>query len=437
MNRIKSYLFKSTDARNLSIFRILFGLVMLWEQSRLYWQGMGYSRYINTVFHFKYNGFEWVKQLPDEMMYFIFALSILVSVTFTLGYFFRVSSIILFITYTYMFLLDLSYWNNHYYFFVFILLLFSLTNSHQMYSLDVKRKSFVSNQIPNWQVFLFKFLIAVPLIYGALSKIMNPDWFSNLSMTHILNNSLDRHEITLSDTIFKYATWIMTIGGFLYDLLIIPILLWRRTFWLGVVLSLLFNLSNHFFLNIGSFPWAMIGTLFIFYRFKPIDSLVPVIPNSNKVLVFVSIFVGFHVLMPFRHLLIEGQVLWTGEGKVGAWHMMSGSTVVERPTFLLVEKDEFGNVIANNVLDPDVFLNQKQLRTLGKWPRCVPEFAKWLTVQARHHEMENLTIFCDIRVGRNGRTPVPIISISQDLTNVERNFFSHNEYILLYLDQGY
>jgi hypothetical protein len=410
---------------------------MLWEQSRLFWQDMGYTRYINTVFHFKYEGFHWVKQFPDEIMYFIFGISVFVSITFTIGYFFRASSILLFIIYTYLFLLDVSYWNNHYYFFVFVLLLFSLTDSHKMYSMDALRKQNTSNLISNWQIFLFKFLIAIPLVFGAISKIMNPDWFSNLSMTHILRNSLERHEIVLNDSTFILITWTMTIGGFLYDLLIIPLLLWRRTFWFGVTLALVFNLSNHFFLNIGSFPWAMIGSLIMFYRFELREGVVPLIPASSKVVFFVFIFVSFHVLMPFRHLMIEGSVFWTSEGKVGAWHMMSGSTVVEHPKFLIVEMDDSGNIIEDNILNPNVFLNQKQLRTLGKWPKLIPDFAKWLAIQAKFHKMQNVAVYCDLRVGRNGRTPVPIVRINQELTRVKTNFFNHNDYILLYADQGY
>ena len=65
------------------------------------------------------------------------------------------------------------------------------------------------------------------------------------------------------------ADWVVygfVIGGLMLDLLVVPLLLWRRTRLFAFVAAVLFNLINALIFEIGIFPWLMLGALFIFFR---------------------------------------------------------------------------------------------------------------------------------------------------------------------------
>ena len=67
---------------------------------------------------------------------------------------------------------------------------------------------------------------------------------------------------------FFAADWIVysfVIGGLMLDLLVVPLLLWRRTRLFALVAAIGFNLINAVIFDIGIFPWLMLGTLLIFF----------------------------------------------------------------------------------------------------------------------------------------------------------------------------
>ena len=70
MNQLTDILFKPISGVRISLFRLLFGLVIFWEMGRLVlWDNIIYPQYINTVFNFKYPFFSWVEMAPDGVMY--------------------------------------------------------------------------------------------------------------------------------------------------------------------------------------------------------------------------------------------------------------------------------------------------------------------------------------------------------------------------------
>ena len=54
-------------------------------------------------------------------------------------------------------------------------------------------------------------------------------------------------------------------GGLIFDLAIVPALLWRRTRLVGYFLALTFHLANSLLWNIGIFPWFMVGATLLFF----------------------------------------------------------------------------------------------------------------------------------------------------------------------------
>jgi len=55
-----------------------------------------------------------------------------------------------------------------------------------------------------------------------------------------------------------WLKWVMAYGGLLYDGLVVPMLLWRRTRLLAVGASLVFHVFNSITFQIGIFPYLAV-----------------------------------------------------------------------------------------------------------------------------------------------------------------------------------
>src|SRR5262245_31283533 len=112
---ISQLLVKPIDASALATFRVFFGVIMVWEVYRYHPYGRIMRYYIEPHFYFPYELFPFVTPLPGPWMYFVFFLIGLSAMGIALGFFYRASALIFFLTYTYVFLLDKTLYNNHYY----------------------------------------------------------------------------------------------------------------------------------------------------------------------------------------------------------------------------------------------------------------------------------------------------------------------------------
>ncbi|MFC1774161.1 HTTM domain-containing protein [Pseudomonadota bacterium] len=107
-------MFKAVDASSLVVFRIGFGLIMLWEVWR-YWSYDWITKYyIEPDFHFKYFGFEWIEPWPGDLMYAHYALVAILALFITIGLFYRLSTHLFFIAFSYIFLLEQAHYLNHF-----------------------------------------------------------------------------------------------------------------------------------------------------------------------------------------------------------------------------------------------------------------------------------------------------------------------------------
>ena len=105
MKTINSYLSKSCDSSPLIVFRIAFGILMFISMIRFWLKGWIEELYINPKFHFSYFGFDWVKPFGD-FTYILFIVCALSSILVSIGYKYRFSIIIFFLSFTYIELMD-------------------------------------------------------------------------------------------------------------------------------------------------------------------------------------------------------------------------------------------------------------------------------------------------------------------------------------------
>ena len=114
------YMFEPDDASYLAVFRIMWGLIMvdeIWNHCAHDFAKTMNSFYENsTFFAYKYYGLEWCVAPADPYLLKIFMVVMLVLAIFiTIGFLYRISSILFAFGFVYMFGLEAALYLNHFY----------------------------------------------------------------------------------------------------------------------------------------------------------------------------------------------------------------------------------------------------------------------------------------------------------------------------------
>jgi hypothetical protein len=123
-------------------------------------------------------------------------------------------------------------------------------------------------------------------------------------------------------------------------------------------------------------------------------------------------FVAAQLLLPFRHLLIPGNVHWTEEGHRWSWHMKLRDKEVEYARFVV---DPPGPDNAYEV-DPRDVLEPHQWSKVVQRPEMTVLFAHWLA--ARAGPPGEVGVYVRALISLNQRPAQPMIDPRQDLAKV-------------------
>ena len=228
----------------------------------------------------------------------------------------------------------------------------------------------------------------------------------------------------------------MAYVGIFFDLLIVPMLLWKRTRMLGFVLSLFFHLFNSVVFRIGIFPYMSIAFSFFFFsseilikRFVPKKPLYLAgeikVPSYKPILVWgFGIFLMIMIALPLRHWSFKDHVLWNEEGHRLAWRMML-RTRNGQLIYYVVDK-ETGQ---RTVFQHQNLLTKKQRRSMRTKPDMIWQLAQ------RIHDIElqggrDVEVKVASRVKVNDREYANFIDPEVDLAAVPWEHFKHSDWIL-------
>ncbi|MES2807515.1 MAG: HTTM domain-containing protein, partial [Bacteroidota bacterium] len=163
-------------AAPLATFRILFSLMMLAGTVRFWLNGWIDDLYVKPKFYFTYMGFDWVHPLNSSGMHLVFFLMALATVLVALGLFYRIAIVTFFITFTYVELLDVTNYLNHYYFISLAAFLMIWLPAGRIFSLDVYfRPKLKLAKVPLWMVGALRLQIGMVYFFAGLAKL-SPDW---------------------------------------------------------------------------------------------------------------------------------------------------------------------------------------------------------------------------------------------------------------------
>jgi hypothetical protein len=399
------------DGASLAVFRICFGLLMLWDVWRYWTNGWITSDYVEPTFHFTYFLFPFVRPWPGEGMYWHFGALGLLAMLMAVGLFYRLAAWGFFLGFTYVFLLDESYYLNHNYLICLLSFLLAIVPAQSTWSLDARRnrketgpptsqiRPFYDGTVPHWSILLLRTQVTLVFFYAGIAKL-NDDW---LVRDEPLQSWLKaRADWLLVSPLLAMpgGIWVLTYGSTVFDLSA-GFLLWgRRTFWPAATVALVFHLLNSYLFPIGVFPWLMLATLTLFprpgwpRRWFPVaapttlaHALRPASLRQTTALVLLHLYLAVQLLAPLRHWLYPGSVSWTEQGQQFAWRMMVRHKDVAMFAMSLTDP----RTGARRKINPREYLSARQEREMSRRPDMI--------LQLAHH-------IADLEQTRTGVRPV-------------------------------
>jgi hypothetical protein len=397
---------------------VLFGLLMGVAVARFFAYGWIHDHYLAPRVLFPFTGLEWIRPWPGVGMYIHFALMGLGALGLALGVAYRVSALTFLLTFTYAHLIDKTYYLNHYYFISLVGLLLVLLPLH------------APGAARAWWLWLLRAQVGLVYFFGGMAKLKS-DWLLHAQPMKIwLAASTD---LPVLGRLFEqpWAPHAFSIAGAVFDLCVVPALLWRRTRWLAYVAVVGFHLITRLLFPIGMFPWLMIASALLFFPpdwprrlasrllrapVRAPEPRGPPAPLSRHAWVgpaLAAAFLGVQLLLPFRHLLYPGDVMWTEEGFRFSWNVM------------LMEKDGVAEFRVTEPgtgkrwgVSPREHLTPFQVRMMATQPDMLLTFAHYLARHFAERGHPGVEVRVEAFASLNGRPRQRLVDPTVDLATV-------------------
>ena len=426
--------FKAIDNSPLIVFRIFFGFLVACESFGAILTGWVKRVLIDPQVTFSFIGFEWLKPLPGFGMYFYFIAMGVFGLAIMLGYRYRIAIISYTILWAGAYFMQKTAYNNHYYLLLLISFLMIFLPSNSYASLDVRQNRIKEeNTMPYWISLLFIIQVAIVYVFASIAKFY-PDWLDGTFTRNLLadsTNVIALKKLFLQKWFYLFIAYM----GIIFDLLIVPLLLFKKTRMLALLASLTFHLFNAIFLEIGIFPFFALTFVLFFYEPETIRSVFlrkkTSIETENghsnyygkKIVYFLIIpYLIIQLLLPLRHHFIEGDVLWTEEGHRLSWRMM----LRERNGFIHIRIKDL-KTGEESLYDYRKNLTDKQIQNLATKPDFIWQYCQYIK---KEFKGKDIAIFINCKNSINRKEYKTLIDPKFDMAKAKWDYFMHNEWLL-------
>jgi hypothetical protein len=224
---------------------------------------------------------------------------------------------------------------------------------------------------------------------------------------------------------------VTSIAGALFDLTIVPLLLWPRSRWFAYGAVVTFHLVTARLFQLGMFPWIMMGSSLLFlppewprrvmasgFRLQASGqrSVLYPLPRSPKSEVrslplwSLAAYFTIHLLIPLRHWLYPGDVYWTEQGFRFSWNVMlmekNGST-----DFHVLEP----STGKHWDVSPTQYLTRYQAKMMASQPDMIVDFAQIVARDFEGRGVLQPRITVDAFTSLNGRPMARLVDPTVDL----------------------
>lgn len=432
-SQIDKILFKRVDNSALIVFRVMFGLLVAFECWGAMFTGWVQKVFVEAKFNFNFIGFDFLEPLPGTGMYYYYFVMGLLGIFIMIGFYYKWSIVLFTLLWSASYLMQKSAYNNHYYLLILICIFMLIVPAHAYLSYDTRKRNLPeSYSMPQWvRLFIIAQLFIV-YVYASLAK-MYPDWL-NFNVVEALMSYKKGYPLIGEMLQTTTSIYVITYVGLLFDLLVVPLLLWKKTRMITFILSVVFHLSNSIIFGIGIFPYLSLAFILFFFPAQTINKkFIPHKPfyNKNEVKVsnyspgfktFLVIWFIIQLALPLRHHFIKGDVLWTEEGHRMSWRMML-RTKQNISKFKIVNL----NTKKTEYINKRKYLTHKQMGSLGK-PDFIWQFSKMIEADYAKRDIP-VAVYADVKISVNDRPYYQLTNPTQDMTKVKWDYFFHNDWI--------
>lgn len=424
-----------TDTAALAAFRVCFGLLGFVSALRFLVYGWVDSFFTQPRHYLHYWGFDWIAPLSSRGMHAIFIMLALTSACVALGLFYRIAILGYLVLFTYVQLIDVTNYLNHYYLVSLLAFVMSFMPLHRAYSLDAllfpekRTKTF-----PAWCTYLLRFQVGIVYFYAGLAKV-NSDWLLHAQPLNIWLSSRTYLPVVGSFLGERWVAYALSWAGCLFDLSIVFFLLVPRTRVFAYAVVIFFHIVTKTLFPIGMFPFIMVvGALAFFSPAWPrkllaawprktsratMEQPAGIAPArfsmSGKVaVVMAAAYCAFQVAWPLRTHLYGGSVLWHEQGMRFSWRVMlrekNGSVTY------LVTNPRTGRT---REVSPRHYLDGRQERDYATQPDLILQLAHWIARDIEIREGIRPIVRAQALVSLNGRPARRLVDPNVDLAQIQ------------------
>ena len=443
----------------LVVFRIVFGILMFFSTLRFILKGWVQDLYEVPTYFFTYYGFDWVSPLPNPFMYVLFLLLLITCIFIIFGLFYRANTVLFFIIFTYIELIDKTNYLNHYYFISLISLLLILIPANSYFSLDAyfgicKRKK----TIQAWQINIIKLQIGLVYFFAGISKL-NFHWL--IEAQPLINWLKHQSDFPVIGKLFLYdfTAYLFSWVSAIFDIFIFFLLIDKRSRWISYFVAFVFHIMTAIMFPIGVFPYVMIASTLIFFNdnfhkkiidfiskygllnsSKSIEEKNNYQTKTNSVLKFFLIgFFALQLFLPLRFILYPGKLFWTEQGYRFSWRVMLIEKAGYSQFYIHEPKMDRKMLIQNRD-----YLTPQQEKMMSTQPDMILQYAHFLSktfkdsclVESNGEIIKmgrNPKITADITVSLFNKGSRKFIDSEKNLSEIKRGF-GNKEWILDYED---
>ncbi|MEM6955002.1 MAG: HTTM domain-containing protein [Myxococcota bacterium] len=433
------WLAEPVDSAGLHVFRFAFGVVAVIGAARFLTYDWVERLFARPVFHFRYLGFDWLP-IPDaDQIRVLFVVLLVLGLLIAFGLLLRITMAIYFLVFSYIELIDVTTYLNHYY----LVSMLSLW----MFFLPIGRGG--PKRVGRWCYVVLQLQVTCVYTYAAIAKA-TPDWLLHGQPMEIwLASRTSVPFVGQAIRLFGLSTLAMIASwlGFLHDLAVAPFLAWKKSRAIAYVVLLGFHLGTHLLFNIGMFPIIMSVAATVFFdpawprrwqarwrawrgtavdgdaangTARPARSLLP----GRAVGAFLIALGAFQVLWPLRGFAYGGNILWHERGMRFSWRVMcrekNGSVEyrVLRP----------GTERAIRI-SPGRYLTGYQEREMATRPDMILQLAH--QIGRDYAEGDAMPeVYVDAVASLNGRRAAPLIDPDVDLMTIRDEIIGDGSWIL-------
>jgi len=426
---------------SLAIFRIALGAMLVWDC----WRFIKYDRvwryWVAPDFHFTYPGFAWVTPLPEPWIQIAWLGMGLAALFVMLGLFYRISIIVLTLTFSYFFLLDKVEYLNHFYLVILFLILMCFLPAHRMLSLDARfRPSVRADHVPYAAVFILRTQMEIMLIFAGLVKL-TPDWLAGEPLGLWLRAQSADFPFGF---LFNYDWFIVASawGTVALHVLGAPLLLWHRTRLATFLVYCVFHSANAMFFNIGIFPWLTIAATTIFFapdwphrfarwllgRFERLPPYMPPARPASRALptlalVAIAGWIALQIALPIRAGYFPTEVRWSGDGHRFSWRMRIYDRRAEGEFIVTADGQDW-------TVDPTDYLTRRQAGKMMVRSDMIHQFASHIESIWQEAGYSDVAVQANIRKSLNGRPAQAFVNPDVDLTVVPLSYAGPDDWVL-------